>query len=400
MKYSVRRIKELIIKSIMTLSGAVSSITVILIIIFLFKEGFGLINGSPVEEGYTVFVSELNPVKELSANDLKDIYEGDKTNWDEFGGDEGTIQILELNVLTDIYPEDTFGESLENLPMLIQSYVSEHPHVLGVFPSKYIPTDIAQIKISNISLMDFLGGKYWYPTAKPAGIFGILPIILGTLWVTLGSIIFALPIGIASAIYLAEVAKPNMLRFLKPTIELLAGIPSVVFGFFGLVVIVPMIQKVFFLSVGETALAGSILLGIIALPTIITLSEDAIRSVPKSMKMGSLALGATRWQTITRVSLPYAMSGVTSACILGVGRAIGETMAVLMVTGNAARIPTTFLQPVRTIPATIAAELGEAPIGGTHYKSLFVLGCILFIITFVINLVVELITSKQQLKKN
>jgi phosphate transport system permease protein len=166
------------------------------------------------------------------------------------------------------------------------------------------------------------------------------------------------------------------------------------------VVIVPMIQKVFFLSVGETALAGSVLLGIIALPTIITLSEDAIRSVPKSMKMGSLALGATRWQTITRVSLPYAMSGVTSACILGVGRAIGETMAVLMVTGNAARIPTTFLQPVRTIPATIAAELGEAPIGGTHYKSLFVLGCILFIITFVINLVVELITSKQQLKKN
>jgi phosphate transport system permease protein len=182
---------------------------------------------------------------------------------------------------------------------------------------------------------------------------------------------------------------------LKPVIELLAGIPSVVYGFFGLVVIVPYLQKLFNLPVGETALAGSIILAIMALPTIITISEDAIRNTPRAMKEASLALGATRWQTISKIIVPYSASGITAAAILGVGRAIGETMAVLMVTGNAAVIPHTLLEPVRTIPATIAAELGEAPQGGLHYEALFALGCILFLITLVINLSVEYVTNRR-----
>jgi phosphate transport system permease protein len=184
-------------------------------------------------------------------------------------------------------------------------------------------------------------------------------------------------------------------NFLKPLIELLAGIPSVVYGFFGLVVIVPFLQQSFKLPVGETALAGSIVLAIMALPTIITVAEDAMRTVPRATKEASLALGATQWQTIYRVIIPYAKSGITSAAVLGIGRAIGETMAVLMVTGNAAVIPHTLLEPVRTIPATIAAELGEASAGSGHYQALFALGCILFLITMVISISIEFIGKKK-----
>ncbi|MEG2479385.1 MAG: phosphate ABC transporter permease subunit PstC, partial [Mucinivorans sp.] len=180
-----------------------------------------------------------------------------------------------------------------------------------------------------------------------------------------------------------------------PIIELLAGIPSVVYGFFGLVVLVPLIQRSFGLPVGETALCGAIILAIMALPTIITVAEDAIRNVPRATKEASLALGASHWQTIRRVILPYSISGIMAAVVLGIGRAVGETMAVLMVTGNAAIMPTTLLEPVRTIPATIAAELGEAPSGGVHYEALFMLGCILFLITLVISISVEFISSKQ-----
>ncbi|HRB26505.1 MAG TPA: phosphate ABC transporter permease subunit PstC, partial [Bacteroidia bacterium] len=242
-------------------------------------------------------------------------------------------------------------------------------------------------------------GKEWFPTAQPAAQFGVLPLLMGTLLVSLGAILLALPFGIAAAIYLAEIADTRFRNIAKPLIELLAGIPSVVFGFFGLVVIVPMVQQWFNLPVGETALAGSIVLGIMALPTIITVSEDALHNTPRSMKEASLALGANKWQTILRVVIPYSISGITTAVILGIGRAIGETMAVLMVTGNAAVIPHSILQPVRTIPATIAAELGEAPFGGLHFKALFFLGCVLFLITMIINFIVELISPKRRIER-
>jgi phosphate transport system permease protein len=195
---------------------------------------------------------------------------------------------------------------------------------------------------------------------------------------------------------MAEVAGKRLRNILKPVIELLAGIPSVVYGFFGLVVLVPFIRTTFNLPVGETALAGMIVLAIMALPTIITISEDALRTTPVSLKEASLALGASRWQTMVRVTIPYSMSGITTASILGVGRAVGETMAVLMVTGNASVIPTSILEPVRTIPATIAAELGEAPFGGAHFKALFALGIILFIITFSFNMIVDYVKVRRK----
>ncbi len=238
-------------------------------------------------------------------------------------------------------------------------------------------------------------GREWFPTSTPVALFGVLPLILGTLLVSIGAIILALPIGLITAIYMSEVADERFRRIMKPVIELLAGIPSVVYGFFGLVVLVPLIQKTFNLPVGETALAGSIILAIMALPTIITISEDALRTTPQSLKEASLALGANRWQTLLRVVVPYAKSGITAASILGIGRAVGETMAVLMVTGNASVMPTSFLQPIRTIPATIAAELGESPFGGTHFKALFALGIILFIITMGFNFIVDSVKSKK-----
>ncbi|WP_048121986.1 phosphate ABC transporter permease subunit PstC [Methanosarcina vacuolata] len=252
----------------------------------------------------------------------------------------------------------------------------------------------------DTSLMDFLTGKFWYPTSINMQ-FGLLPLFFGSLIVTVGAILFAVPLGIATAIYISEIANPKVADFLKPFIEILAGIPSVVFGFFGLVVLVPLIQKSFNLPTGQTALTGSIMLGIMALPTIITISEDAISSVPSTLEQGSLALGATKWQTIYKVIVPAALSGISAAVMLGIGRAIGETMTLMMVTGNTAVIPSFsggFFASVRTMTATVALEMGEVPQGSTHFHALFAVGSVLFIITFLINLIADSIKKRYRFK--
>jgi phosphate transport system permease protein len=252
----------------------------------------------------------------------------------------------------------------------------------------------------NTSLLDFVTGKFWYPTSSNRQ-FGLLPLFFGTLLVTAGAIIFAVPLGIACAIYISEIANPKLADLLKPFIEILAGIPSVVFGFFGLVILVPVLQNTFNLPTGQTALAGSIMLGIMALPTIISISEDAISSVPSNIKEGSLALGATRWQTMYKVIVPAAISGISASIMLGIGRAIGETMTLMMVTGNTAIIPSFpegFLNPVRTMTATIALEMGEVPQGSDHFHALFAVGSVLFIITFLINLIADFIKNKYKFK--
>jgi phosphate transport system permease protein len=253
---------------------------------------------------------------------------------------------------------------------------------------------------NDTSLADFLTGKFWYPTAENRQ-FGLLPLFFGSLIVTAGSIIFSVPLGVACAIYLSEIAHPKVADLMKPFIEILAGIPSVVFGFFGLVVLVPIVQHSFNLPTGQTALTGSIILGIMALPTIITISEDAISSVPSTIKQGSLALGATRWQTMYKVIVPAAISGISAAVILGIGRAIGETMTLMMVTGNSAIIPSFpggFLDPVRTMTATIALEMGEVPQGSTHFHALFAVGTVLFVITLLINLIADSIKKRYRFK--
>ena len=393
----MKRFIEKLVEGALLISGSVTSITILLIILFLFKEASGLFNSPVIEEGYVLGMNKSNPVKKLSSYQIKQIFDGEITNWSEVGGKDQEIEVVRLSDLTNYYTEEELGANFENIPAKASELTSMHPGIILFLPKEYVlkPFNGTLLDHETIQPGDFFGGKEWYPTSSPSAQYGLLPLILGTLWVSLGAILLSLPFGIAVAVYLAEIASMRVRNILKPLIELLAGIPSVVYGFFGLVVVVPFLQKTFDLAVGETALAGSIILGIMALPTIITVAEDAMRTTPRAMKEASLALGATHWQTIYKVIIPYSKSGITSAAVLGIGRAIGETMAVLMVTGNAAVIPHTLLEPVRTIPATIAAELGEAPAGSAHYEALFALGCILFLITMILSISVEFISRNR-----
>jgi len=246
-----------------------------------------------------------------------------------------------------------------------------------------------------VTPLDFLFGKSWYPISEPAQL-GILPLIYGSLLVTLGAAIISIPIGVACAVYIAEIAPGKIKEVLKAGVELLAAIPSVVLGFIGMVTLVPWVKSTFNLPTGLTALSGSIILAFMAMPTIVSVAEDALYSVPKSYKEGAFALGATHWQTIYRVLLPAASSGIVAAVMLGIGRVIGETMAVMMITGNAAVIPQSILVPVRTLTATIAAEMGEAVVGSEHYFALFAIGIVLFIMSFIVNITADLFLHKKR----
>lgn len=397
----LKRILERIIESILTVSGAITSIAILLIVVFLFKEGFGLFGSPSVESGYALYVNSKNTVNDLTVTEIKQIFDSEITDWNEVGGIDQEIMIFRFDDIFNMYSEDEFGEDYVLLPEKLGEVIAENPNIIAFLPEKYAPSDMLGVKLlptKDISLKDFFGGREWIPTATPAPLFGILPLVSGTLLVSFIAILIALPLGLGVAIYLSELAGERVRKFMKPTIELLAGIPSVVYGFFGLVVLVPIVQKTLDLPVGETAFTGSLILAIMALPTIITVAEDAMRNTPRAMREASLALGATNWQTIYRVIVPYSASGISAAVVLGMGRAIGETMAVLMVTGNAAIIPHSVFEPVRTIPATIAAELGEAPAGGAHYQSLFMLGCILFVITMIISITAEAISKRQPSK--
>jgi len=248
----------------------------------------------------------------------------------------------------------------------------------------------------TVSLSEFFFGKKWYPISEPPQ-FGIFPLFLGSLLVTLGATIISVPVGVASAIYIAEVAPARTKEILKSGIELLAAIPSVVLGFIGMVTLVPLVKTVFKLPTGLTAFSGALVLAFMAMPTIVSIAEDALNAVPRRYKEAALALGATRWQAIWRVTLRAASSGIVAAIMLGIGRVIGETMAVMMMTGNAARIPHSIFNPVRTLTATIAAEMGETVQGSDHYFALFAIGIILFIISFIINLIADFALHRKRL---
>jgi phosphate transport system permease protein len=246
----------------------------------------------------------------------------------------------------------------------------------------------------QVSLADLFRTR-WYPIE---GYFGLIPLILGSLLVTLGAAVIALPTGLATAIFIAEIAPSWAREILKPFVEVLAGIPSVVLGFLGILVLAPIVRQVTGAPTGLTAFTGALLLALMALPTIVSVAEDALDAVPKIYRDGALALGATRWQAIWRVVVPAARSGILTAMMLGIGRAIGETMTVMMVTGNAARIPlgpAGLFRSVRTMTATIAAEMGEVAQNSVHYHVLFAVGIVLFLITFLINLAAAMVVFRQ-----
>jgi phosphate transport system permease protein len=252
-----------------------------------------------------------------------------------------------------------------------------------------LPT-ISEVRLSNIT------GERWYPIEE---YYGILPLIGGSLLVTFGAGLIAVPIGVGTAIYISEIAPRWAREVLKPVVEVLGGLPSVVLGFLGILILAPYLRRLLDISTGLTALAGSLLLAAIAIPTIVSISEDALDAVPRSYRDASLALGATEWQTIWRVTLPAARSGVITAIMLGLGRAIGETMTVMMVTGNAPVLVTglrMLFSPVRTMTATIAAEMGEVANGSTHYHVLFFIGIVLFLITLLINVTASFVVFRKR----
>jgi phosphate transport system permease protein len=246
---------------------------------------------------------------------------------------------------------------------------------------------------SKVSIKEFVFGKYWYPTDDPAD-FGIFALIVASLAVTAVASAISIPLGVMTALYLAEVVSARIREWVKPVVELLAALPSVVIGFFGMVVVAPFLQDVLDVPTGLNLFNAALMLAFMSIPTICSISEDAIFSVPKELKEASLALGATHWETIWRVTIPASISGISTAIILGMSRAIGETMVVLMVAGGAAMIPMSLFDPVRPMPASIAAEMAEAPFRGDHYYALFATGIVLFLFTLVFNMVAEHISHK------
>jgi phosphate transport system permease protein len=245
----------------------------------------------------------------------------------------------------------------------------------------------------QVSVFKFIFGPAWYPTYDPPE-YGIWPLIVGSLVVTFFACLIAVPLGVLSAIYISEIAPGAIKEYLKSIIELLAGLPSVVLGFFGMVIVAPWLQETFDLPTGLNIINASVMLAIMAIPTISSISEDAIYAVPREFKEASYALGATKYETIIKVIIPAALSGISTAVILGMARAIGETMVVLMVAGGAAAIPQSIFDSVRPMPASIAAEMGEAPFGSGHYHALFATGIVLFFVTLAFNLIADYFSNK------
>ncbi|MDR0645991.1 MAG: phosphate ABC transporter permease subunit PstC [Elusimicrobiota bacterium] len=251
--------------------------------------------------------------------------------------------------------------------------------------------------LGEINIFNFLLGKDWYPTYEPPD-YGILPLISGSLAVSFVAMFICVPLGLGTALYMHEIACDRQRKFLKPAIEILSAVPSIIFGFFGLVILAPFLQKNFNLPTGQCLLTASIMLGVMTIPIITSLSEDALSFVPRSFKEASYALGANRWQTLLRVTIPAAASGIITSIIMGMGRLMGETMIVLMVAGGAAVIPNSLFAPVRPMTSSIAAEMGEAAQGSLHFSALFEIGLLLFIITFVLNIIAEIISRRYRLK--
>jgi phosphate transport system permease protein len=247
----------------------------------------------------------------------------------------------------------------------------------------------------SISVHDFLLGSLWYPTDEPP-LFGIFPLIIASLAVTLLASALAVPLGVMTALYLAEIAPSPVRRIIKPFVELLAALPSVVIGFVGMVLVAPVMQDYLGAASGLNILNAALMLAFMSVPTICSVAEDALRAVPHSLREASLALGATRWETLAQVVVPAALSGIGTAVMLGMSRAIGETMVVLMVAGGAAIVPTSLLDPVRPMPASIAAEMAEAPFRDVHYHALFATGIVLFLLTLTFNVIAQRIAEKHQ----
>lgn len=249
--------------------------------------------------------------------------------------------------------------------------------------------------LRDVGILDMVAGSDWFPTSRHAS-YGFLPAIVGSLWVTVVALVVCVPLGVAAAVHISEFARPRSKEILKSIVEFMAAVPSVVLGLLGMSLLVPRVHEWFGTDTGLTAFTAGVVVGVMALPTIISISEDAMHAVPNDLRTGSLALGNTRWQTVRKVVLPAASSGIFAAVMLGVGRAIGETMVVLMLAGNSGIIPPQPFLSARTMPGTIAGEMAEVVQGGEHYSVLFAMALVLFAVTFAINLVADIVLERQR----
>ena len=353
MSLQKRKIIDLTGNLLIKASGWITTFIIVLITIYLFKEGVGLFFSQPTMERFDVVVHKDNPVQRLSIEDLRKIKKGEIKSWEELGGFPEKIVLISPANLNKFVPEGRLGKDLEYLPEVLDSLVSANRGILLAFPADVLPKDkIKVVKVPNISLPEVLFNKRWYPTSKPFPSFGILALIVGKLWVTFGAIVLAFPLGLAIAIGLAELLSPRMRRVVKVFVELFAAIPSVVFGFFGLIVIVPILKDMFNVPVGESALAGSLILALMSLPTIVSIAEDALSSVPVRLKEASLALGATKLQTIFLVVLPVAIPRIITGVILSLGRAAGETAPILFTVAAyyLPKVSTSIWEPSMALP--------------------------------------------------
>lgn len=279
----MRKIVERIAAGIITCSGFLTSIVILLIVVFLFSEGLGLFSSKTIEEGYSLVVNKANPVEDLDARQIKEIFDEDITEWKDVGGTGGKIRLLRFDDMESLFSRERLGENYEHAEACLDSLIKADAGIIAFIPESYASKlkNGRMLDGHEISVGEVLGGNEWFPTATPAPQFGFVPLILGMIWVTVFAIIFALPFGLSVSIYMSEVASVRTCKMLRPIIELLNGIPSVVYGFFGLTVIVPILQDVFGLPVGESGLAGALVLAIMALPTIITVSQDAMQNCPR-----------------------------------------------------------------------------------------------------------------------
>ncbi len=279
------------------------------------------------------------------------------------------------------------GEKTIESVMLISAMVS----VAAVLLITYLIFAEGLPVFSSVSPRDFISGTTWQPTKH---VFGILPMIVGSIYTTIIALIIGIPVGLGSAIFLAEIAPKRVAKILRKCIEILAGIPSIVYGFFGMAVLVPVIRG-FQLGPGYSVLAAGLILAIMILPTIISIAEVSLRMVPSSYKDGSLALGSSNWQTIKKVSLPTAKSGILAGIILGIGRAVGETMAVILVAGNSPIIPMSLFQPVRTLTVNVVIEMAYVSSDSDHYHALFATAIVLFVFVMIINAAVIMLSKRK-----
>jgi phosphate transport system permease protein len=404
-----RALRENLIKTFFLISSITAIATLAGIAFFLFKEAFPtfLTPHATSIHALVPVVHRENQIwkKSINKEKLKDIYTGKLTDWKMLDGKSGKIQVISYSETTyegkkwleGLLGEETLAKDaikVESARQMTRS-IATNKNAIGYLDREEIGRITREFKLTKrVGVLEFLFGKEWYPPPNEPPSFQIFPILWGSIIVTFFSALIAIPLGVGSAIYMSEIAHTKTNEILKPIIELFAALPSVVIGFFGMVIVAPLLQKQFDIPNGLNLTNASILLAFMAVPTIASVSEDALRAVPESLKEASYALGSTQWETTWRVTVPAALSGISAAVILGLARAMGETMVVLMVAGGAAMIPDGLFDPVRPMPAAIAAEMGEAPRGGMHYHALFAIGVTLFILTFCFNLLSDFISKR------